>query len=134
MLFQWSHSHMQRFSSRIPDKNRAIKRGLERKNRAIKKSRYVCQGTYLWLHCHCYCNPKIFQATSITIQGLSTRYSYKSCGSNYSMFLYVASLKLAALRSYASRSAYGSMVVLSVFKFACISYETMSRLSLHRNS
>ena len=33
------------FSSRIPDKNRVIKRGLERKNRAIKKSRYVCQGT-----------------------------------------------------------------------------------------
>ena len=45
MLFQWSHSHMQRFSSRFPDKNRAIKRGLERKNRAIKKSRYVCQGS-----------------------------------------------------------------------------------------
>ena len=45
MLFQWSHSHMQRFSSRIPDKNRAIKRGLERKNCAIKKSGYVCQGT-----------------------------------------------------------------------------------------
>ena len=45
MLFQWSHSHMQHFSPQIPDKNRAIKRGLERKNRAIKKSRYVCQGT-----------------------------------------------------------------------------------------
>ena len=47
MLFQWSHSHMQHFSLQIPDKNCAIKRGLERKNRAIKKSRYVCQGTYL---------------------------------------------------------------------------------------
>ena len=52
MLFQWSHSHMQHFSSRIPDKNRAIKRGLEQKNCTIKKSRYVCQGTnmfpYYW--------------------------------------------------------------------------------------
>ena len=38
---------MQRFSPQIPDKNCAIKRGLERKNRAIKKSRYVCQGTNL---------------------------------------------------------------------------------------
>ena len=45
MLFQWSHSHMQHFSPQIPDKNHVIKRGLERKNRAIKKSRYVCQGT-----------------------------------------------------------------------------------------
>ena len=47
MLFQWSHSHMQHFSSQIPDKNRAIKRGLEWKNCTIKKSHYVCQGTNL---------------------------------------------------------------------------------------
>ena len=45
MLFQWSHSHMQHFLSRIPDKNCTIKRGLEWKNRAIQKSRCVCQGT-----------------------------------------------------------------------------------------
>ena len=32
MLFQWSHSHMQHF---FVVKNRAIKRGLERKNRAM---------------------------------------------------------------------------------------------------
>ena len=42
MLFQWSHAHIARF---FVAKNRAIKRGLERKNRAIKKSRYVCHGT-----------------------------------------------------------------------------------------
>ena len=42
MLFQWSHAHIARF---FVAKNCAIKRGLERKNRAIKKSRYVCHGT-----------------------------------------------------------------------------------------
>ena len=42
MLFQWSHAHIARF---FVVKNRAIKRGLGRKNRAIKKSRYVCHGT-----------------------------------------------------------------------------------------
>ena len=42
MLFEWSHAHIARF---FVAKNRAIKRGLERKNRAIKKSRYVCHGT-----------------------------------------------------------------------------------------
>ena len=36
---------MQHFSSQIPDKNCVIKGGLEQKNRAIKKLRYVCQGT-----------------------------------------------------------------------------------------
>ena len=42
MLFQWSHAHIAHF---FIAKNRAIKRGLERKNCAIKKSRYVCHGT-----------------------------------------------------------------------------------------
>ena len=42
MLFQWSHAHIARF---FVVKNRTIKRGLERKNRVIKKSRYVCHGT-----------------------------------------------------------------------------------------
>ena len=42
MLFQWSHAHIAHF---FIAKNRAIKRGLERKNRTIKKSRYVCHGT-----------------------------------------------------------------------------------------
>ena len=32
MLFQWSHAHIARF---FVAKNRAIKRGLERKNRAM---------------------------------------------------------------------------------------------------
>ena len=42
MLFQWSHGHIAHF---FIAKNRAIKRGLEQKNRAIKKSCYVCHGT-----------------------------------------------------------------------------------------
>ena len=47
MLFQWSHAHIAHF---FVAKNRAIKRGLEQKNRVIKKSRYVCHGTYEYIH------------------------------------------------------------------------------------
>ena len=46
MLFQWSHSPMQHFSTEQKSHN---KRGLEQKKMCCKKiaanSRYVCQGT-----------------------------------------------------------------------------------------
>ena len=42
MLFQWSHSHMQHFSSRIPDKNCAIKKGSRAKKSRDKKNRAMC--------------------------------------------------------------------------------------------
>ena len=63
MLFQWSHAHIARF---FVAKNRAIKRGLEQKNRAIKKIvlcvswHLLCKVAMLlpyFLCGRCYANP-----------------------------------------------------------------------------